>query len=110
MPETIIPSVCEVCGRPLTHIPAGISRNNRPYPEFWRCDCGWTWNKPRPKPQPISNQSATFLGNPQLLTWRKAIDDRLTNIEKHLQEIQVAIDVCNGNVLTLIDEVIPKEQ
>ena len=56
------PLNCPQCGSPIRHIPSGISKTGKRYPEFWSCSkrCGYVWQKPKgfegavPKTIPIS--------------------------------------------------------
>ena len=43
------PLNCPQCGSEIRHIPAGISKAGKRYPEFWSCSkrCGYIWQKPQ---------------------------------------------------------------
>jgi len=43
------PLNCPQCGSEIRHIPAGISKAGKRYPEFWSCSnrCGYIWRKPQ---------------------------------------------------------------
>lgn len=47
--QLITVTKCPDCGKPLKHIPAGISKYKKPYDEFWVCtnteDCGAKFNR-----------------------------------------------------------------
>ena len=43
------PLNCPQCGSEIRHIPSGISKTGKRYPEFWSCSkrCGYIWQKPK---------------------------------------------------------------
>ena len=89
MEKELPPTLCETCGAPVRHIPAGESRKTgKPYDEFWACEarCGWTW-----KPSTTKKTGGTGLIKER--DQGELILGEIKEIRKAIDEINEKIDI-----------------